>query len=109
MLPEGPARWVENHRPHLEPAPITVGTIEQHISDDKTHVFVGGTIRNGGTRMARLATVRVTAHDVQDRIVAQQDDIPTPADIPPGTDAHYVVQFANDPTITGFRVEATAR
>ena len=109
LLPEGPARWVEDHRPHLEPAPLTVGPIEQHLSDDKTQVFVGGTIRNGGRRWARWATVKVTAHDAQDRVVAQQEDIPTPADVPPGTDARYVVQLPNDPTITGFRVEATGR
>lgn len=88
---------------------LAVGPIEQHLSDDKTLVFVNGTIRNGGTRIAKDTTVRVTAHDREDRVVSQQDDIPSPAEIPSGGEARYVVQFPNDPTITGFRVEATAR
>ena len=108
-MPERQAAWVEDHLPRVLPTQLAVGPIEQHLSDDKTLVFVGGTIRNSGRHDLRHATVRVTAHDAQDHIVAQQDDIPTPADVPAGGDARYVVQFPNDPTITGFRVEATAR
>lgn len=88
---------------------LTVGPVEQTVSEDKTQIFVSGTVRNAGEWPTQAVTVRVTADDAYGRVVAQRDDVPQPAQIPPGGEGRYVVQIPNDPTITGFRVEATGR
>ena len=88
---------------------LTVGPVEQTVSQDKTQIFVSGSIRNAGEWATRAVTVRVTAQDDANRTVSEQEDVPQPSAIPPGGEAHYVVQLPNDPTITGFHVEATGR
>lgn len=101
--------WVQDVIPGTRLMRLTVGPVEQTVSQDKTQIFVSGTIRNAGEWATREVTVKVTAQDEASRTVAQQEDVPQPPVIPPGGEAHYVVQIPNDPTITGFHVEAIGR
>jgi hypothetical protein len=90
-------------------AEFEIGPIKQTVGEHDTLLFIEGTVRNVGTRPSRDVKVWVEGLDDASNVVAREETLPDPQEIPPGTVGRYLVKLPNDPKIKTFHVEAIGR
>ena len=104
-----PPFLAETPLPPSGTAMFEIGEISQEKSDDGSVLFVEGTVRNTGSRASRDVKVWVDGLDVNGARLARAEVLPTPQEIPPGTEGRFIVRLPNDPGIRTFHVEAIGR
>ena len=90
-------------------AEFEIGPIKQSVGEHGTLLLIEGTVRNVGTRQSHDVKVWVEGLDDASSVVASEEALPDPQEIPPGTVGRYQVKLPNDPKITTFHVEAIGR